>query len=78
MENKTITINLTWKGVIVILLLALIILPITIAISNRPELSIILLPFIFFDVILIIVLIAYALIYLLIKLATKLKLVEIE
>jgi ABC-type transport system involved in multi-copper enzyme maturation permease subunit len=76
MTNGTITINLTWRGVIIIFILVFIVIPLIIIALNNPALTIILLPFAFFLFILATVIITVGLIVLIIKIAQKLKLVE--
>ena len=76
MTNNTITINLTWRGVIIILILIFIAIPLILIALNNPALSIIMLPIAFFLFILAAIIISVGLIVLIIKLAQKLKLIE--
>jgi hypothetical protein len=76
MANGTITIKLTWRGVIIIFIVAFIVVPLLIIAINNPALSIIIFPIAFFLFILAAITISIGLIALIIKIAQKLKLIE--
>jgi len=76
MTNGTITIKLTWRGVIIIFILAFIVVPLLVIAINNPALSIIIFPIAFFLFILAAIMFSVGLIALIIKIAKKLKLIE--
>jgi uncharacterized membrane protein YiaA len=76
MTNNTITIKLTWRGVIIILILTFIVLPLLLTALNNPALTIVIFPIAFFLCIFAAIIVFVGFIVLAIKLAQKLKLIE--